>query len=240
MSEEVPTPDMPRPKRRRKPKRLPRSFPQAEAAALLGAAVNERDRLALLAMFLCGLRVSELTGLQVPDLDFAAGRLMVREGKGAKDRALPLPARLAAPLEAWLAGRTVGYVFPGRFPGSRMSSRTVQRMIKRTAARAGLPDALKPRAVHPHRCRHSFATYLLRSGADIIEVRDLLGHSSISVSQVYLSAEAGRLKTAAERMADSFPGAEKATSSGKSEPVFSSDASRLRDAVNRIPPPEGA
>jgi integrase/recombinase XerD len=200
-----PVPDAP--KRRRKPRRLPRSLPARELAALVAAAPAGRDRLLLEVGIGMGLRVSEITKLDAADLDLAAGVALVREGKGGKDRAVPVPDWLALKLAAWLGDRQLrpGYVFPSP-RGGRLSSRTVQRVIKRAAVRASLPGAEDVRRYTPHKLRHSFATAALRAGADIIEVRDLLGHSSVSTTQVYLS----------------------------------SDASRLRDAVNRIPPPEVA
>jgi integrase/recombinase XerD len=203
MDEATPAPEPAR--RKRKPRRLPRSLPARELAALVAAAPAGRDRLLLRAGLGMGLRVSELTKLEVPDLDLEAGTALVREGKGGKDRSVPVPDWLSAELTRWLGGRTAGPVFPSP-RGGRLSSRTVQRVIKRAAVRASLPGAEDVRRYTPHKLRHTFATNCLRAGADIIEVRDLLGHSSVSTTQVYLS----------------------------------SDASRLRDAVNRIPPPEAA
>jgi integrase len=170
--------------------------------ALLGAADAPRDRLLLGLGLFCGLRVSELCKLEAPDLDLGAGQLLVREGKGGKDRTVPLPSRLVEELRGWLGGRTVGLVFPSpRKAGRPLTTRAVQLLIKRVAAKANIPGALEARKVHPHRLRHSFATRLLRSGADIIEVRDLLGHSSVGTTQVYLSADTTRLRSAVERAA---------------------------------------
>jgi integrase len=187
-------------------RRLPRSFPLAEARALLGGTTRDRDSLILQCGLYMGLRVSEITRLEVPDLDLEAGQCLVREGKGGKDRTVPIPSRLAADLRTWLAGRVVGYVFPSPRGSGRLSSRAVQRMIKRVAVRAGIPDAEKPRKVHPHKLRHTFATQALRSGADIIEVRDLMGHSSVATTQVYLSADGARLKDVSERLALALDG----------------------------------
>jgi integrase/recombinase XerD len=203
MDEATPAPEPAR--RKRKPRRLPRSLPARELAALVAAAPAGRDRLLLRAGLGMGLRVSELTKLEVPDLDLEAGTALVREGKGGKDRSVPVPDWLSAELTRWLGGRIAGHVFPSP-RGGRLSSRTVQRVIKRAAVRASLPGAEDVRRYTPHKLRHTFATNCLRAGADIIEVRDLLGHSSVSTTQCYLS----------------------------------SDGARLRDAVNRVPPPEAA
>ncbi len=196
--------------RKRKPKRLPRSLPERDLAALLAAAPEGRDRLLLETGLGMGLRVSEITKLEVPDLDLEARTALVREGKGSKDRSVPIPDWLAVKLARWLAGRTLGFVFPGSgrrkttdsgaWWGRRLSSRTVQRVIKRAATKAGLPGAEDPRRVTPHKLRHSFATRALRAGADIIEVRDLLGHSSVSTTQVYLSSDASRLRDVVNRV----------------------------------------
>jgi integrase len=181
-------------------RRLPRSLPPDEIRTLLAVA-GPRDRLALQLGFLVGMRVGEITGLAVEDLDFEGATRLIRHGKGDKDRSLPLPAGLAADLEAWLAGRRSGFVFPSPQTGKRLSTRALQLAIKRLAVRAGIPDAERPRRIHMHRLRHSFATMALRNGADIVELRELLGHSSVAVTQVYLSADAGRRRGVCERVA---------------------------------------
>ncbi len=192
-------PPAPKPKRR-KGRRLPRSLPLAEIAALAAAAVRPQDRLVLQCGYLLGLRVSEIVRLDVPDLDLEAGVCLVREGKGKKDRSVPVPAALCAELAAWLGARQTGPVFPSP-RGGRLTTRAIQAQLKRLAVRAGLADAEKPRRVHPHRLRHTFATQCLRSGADLIEVRDLLGHSSVATTQIYLSSDGARLKGVSERVA---------------------------------------
>src|SRR5262249_37423987 len=103
-------------------RRLPVVPRRPEVDALLAAAPDGRDRLALPRAPLLGLRVSEVTKLEVSDLDLAERRAHVRQGKGDKDRYVPIPPRLVEPLQTWLAGRTVGYLFPGR-GGRRLSSR---------------------------------------------------------------------------------------------------------------------
>lgn len=215
MTDEAQLPGPAKPKRKRKPRRLPRPLHEAEAVALLKAASSERDRLVLLTGMLCGLRVSEITGLEVPDLDLDAGQLLVREGKGQKDRTVPIPTRLVAPLRQWIGSRTLGYVFASPRGGGRLTTRALQKMIKRVAVQAGLPEAETARRFHMHRLRHTYGTNLHESGASLLEIRDLLGHASVSTAQIYTLASARRLRSAAERMAESFPADEKAN--GKSE-----------------------
>lgn len=180
-------------------KRLPRSLPPSETDALAGVAKTPRDRLIVLAGSVCALRVSEITGLEVPDLDLDAGTLLVRRGKGDRDRSVPVPGWLCGEFRDYLGGRATGPVFPSRSGGGRLSSRAVQRLLVRLGVAAGLPDAGKPRRCNPHRLRHAAATTLLRSGMDIVELRDYLGHSSISTTQVYLSADATRMRAASEK-----------------------------------------
>lgn len=180
-------------------RRLPRSLPAADTDALVGAAGRTRDRLIVLTLLVCGLRNSELTGLEVPHLDLDAGTVFVSRGKGDKDRSVPCPSWLCDELRSYLAGRATGPVFPSRKGGGRLSGRAVQRLLATLAVRAGLPDAGKPRRANPHRLRHSCAVTLLRSGADIITVRDLLGHGSVATTQVYLHSDGARLKAASEK-----------------------------------------
>lgn len=184
------------------PRRLPNFLPDDEPEKLLAATTRQRDRLMLLLMLYCGLRVSEMRKLQIPHLDFKRRSLWVRHGKGDKDRVVPLPRKLVGPLRAWVGARTAGYVFPSpRGDGSKpLSSRAVQRLMKRLAVAAGLPNALEPRRVRPHALRHSYATRLLRTGADIIEVRDLLGHGSVATTQIYLHSDSERLADAVDRL----------------------------------------
>lgn len=179
-------------------RRLPKSLPRTDCDALVAAAVKPRDRLIVQLGLVCGLRVSEITGLEVSDMDSEAGMVLVRHGKGDKDRVVPCPSWLVVQLQRYLAGRLTGYVFPGR-QGRELSSRTVQRLMKRLAKKAGIVDWDRPRRVNPHRLRHTAATTLLRAGADIVEVAQYLGHGNIATTQLYVSADPQRLRLASER-----------------------------------------
>lgn len=177
-------------------RRLPKFLSTAETNQLLAAAQTDQERIILLVGLYCGLRVSELVNLRVEDVDLGQRLVMVQEGKGAKDRNLPMPAKIVEPLRLWLAGRTSGWVFPSpRFPGRRLSIRFVQLLIKAIAKRAGLA-----KRVTPHVMRHSFATRLLWSGADLREVQELLGHSSVAITEIYTAVVPERLRGAVDRL----------------------------------------
>jgi integrase/recombinase XerD len=181
-------------------RRLPTFFRGDEPERLVAAASPGRDRLILLVGLLCGLRVSEITKLHVPDLDLSQRSLRVNQGKGGKDRVVPIPAKLVDPLRAWLGDRVSGPVFPSPRGGGPLSTRAVQRLMKRLAQKANLPGATEPRKVTPHKMRHHYATRLIQTGADIMEVRDLLGHSSVSTTQIYLHTSPERLRGAVDRL----------------------------------------
>jgi integrase/recombinase XerD len=157
--------------------------------------VGVRDRAILELLYGCGLRVSELVGLDTDRLDLA--KLQVRViGKGNKERRVPMgdEARerlhryATGPRLAWTAGRPTPAVFVGQ-RGRRMSREAVWRLVKRWAAVAGIGER-----VTPHTFRHSFATHLLEGGADLRVVQALLGHASISTTQLYTHLTGERLR----------------------------------------------
>ena len=174
-------------------RRLPQFLQSREPEQLLAATETERDRVLLMTLLYLGLRVAELCALMVEHIDFGQAVLFVREGKGKKDRALPLPRRFAGILRGWIGPRCSGYVFPSP-RGGRLTTRAVQILVKRVAARAGLRDALEPRRVTPHKFRHAFATRMLERGADIIAVKEALGHASVATTQVYTHVSGERLR----------------------------------------------
>jgi integrase/recombinase XerC len=184
----------------RQDKKLPH-FLSVEAAARLLAAppadtpLGLRDRAILETLYSAGLRVGELTGLNVGDLDLDDGLATVR-GKGKRERLAVLGPHAAAALSAWLAARG-GLVRPGRHQdavflnknGTRLSARSVGRLLVKYLAATGLD----PRT-SPHSLRHSFATHLLDGGADIRSVQELLGHRSLGTTQIYTHVTTTRLK----------------------------------------------
>ncbi|MCI0681089.1 MAG: tyrosine recombinase XerC [Gemmataceae bacterium] len=190
----------------RQDKKLPHFLPEDALAKLLAAPPAEtllgrRDRAILEALYSAGLRVSELTGLNLADVDLAEGVATVR-GKGKRERLVFFGAQAMEALQAWLAareellhqlrktpaGRHKDAVFLNK-NGTRLTSRSVGRLLAKHLARTGL-DA----AASPHSLRHSFATHLLDRGADIRSVQELLGHRSLATTQIYTHVSTGRLQ----------------------------------------------
>ncbi len=158
-------------------------------------AVSRRDLAILEVLYAGGLRVSELCGLNLPDLD--PGRGVVRVfGKGGKERTVPLGGPAWRALDAWLLwrgrlARNAGdAVFVGD-RGARIDPRVVRRLVHR--ALAGVPGAAD---LGPHGLRHAMATHLLEGGADLRSVQEMLGHASLSTTQLYTHVTNERLRAA--------------------------------------------
>ena len=184
-------------------RKLPVYLAADEAASQLQAPDPEsplaaRDR-AILATFLYGgLRLSELTGLDRSALDLGGGVLRIW-GKGAKERLAPLHEGARRALEAYLRespARDAEPLFRDK-EGRRLTSRAAGQVVRDAVQRAGLS-----RRITPHKLRHTFATHLLRGGADLMEIRDLLGHSSITTTAIYTHTNAGRLRRAVDLLDD--------------------------------------
>ena len=149
---------------------------------LLDAARAGRDRTLLQTAYGCGLRVSELVHLQVPDLDSARMVVQVRQGKGQKDRLVPLSPRLLAELRAyWRQYRPTTWLFPGQPRTGHLHAGSVQRLVHQLVQHLGLR---KPVTVHT--LRHSYATHLLEAGVDVVTLQRLLGHRDLRTTAHYL------------------------------------------------------
>jgi len=169
-------------------KTLPRALSPDQAVRLVSVEDSTpaglRDRALFELAYSCGLRVSELTGLDLSHVDRESREVRVT-GKGAKTRIVPVGAHALAAIDAWLPQRKEmakpgeNALFVGR-AGRRLSPREVQKRIKRWAAAAGLEVD-----VHPHMLRHSFASHVLQSSGDLRAVQEMLGHASIASTQVY-------------------------------------------------------
>lgn len=177
--------------RPRLPRSLPRPLPLEDVLRLLsapepGTAKGLRDRAVLETLYGAGLRVSELTGLDVDDVDLEEGSVRVL-GKGGKEREVPLGRYARQALEAYLrlarpqlvTGRSRAALFLNQ-RGGRLTRQGVALVLAEAARRAGIE-----RRVSPHVLRHSFATHLLEGGADVRVVQELLGHASVATTQVY-------------------------------------------------------
>jgi integrase/recombinase XerC len=178
------------------PKRLPGALTEIEMTQLLDAKPtdeaegdwHERDVAMLELLYGCGLRVSELTGLDLADIDLAAREIRVY-GKGRKERLSPLGTKAFEALGAWLpvratrlaagTGDTETAVFIGA-RGGRIATTVVRRVLAAIASERGISSH-----VHPHRLRHSFASHVLQGSRDLRAVQELMGHASIASTQVY-------------------------------------------------------
>jgi integrase/recombinase XerC len=169
-------------------KRLPETLSPDDAVRLVSledaTPLGLRDRALFELAYSSGLRVSELTGLDVDAIDARSGEARVL-GKGSKTRIVPVGRHALAAIAAWLAkraeiarrGENALFVNAG---GRRLAPREVQRRIKQWARAAGLTQD-----VHPHMLRHSFASHVLQSSGDLRAVQEMLGHASIASTQVY-------------------------------------------------------
>lgn len=149
-----------------------------------------RDRCILELLYGTGIRLSELTGLRRESIDLAQGILTVM-GKGAKERLLPVQGEAQRWLKRWLSDLGPGLAMDPLFPGRKgsISPRTVQRSVNRYL---GMVASLE--RMSPHVLRHSFATHLLDRGADLRSIQELLGHSSLTSTQVYTHMTTKKLK----------------------------------------------
>lgn len=180
------------------PRRLPATLDADQVASLLAISgddpVTLRDRAMLELFYSSGLRLAELVGLNLGDVD-SADRTVRVLGKGSKARVVPVGKQALAALRDWLAvrgelarsGETA--IFVGH-RGARVNPRIVQQRVNEWAKRQGTPMG-----VHPHMLRHSFATHVLESSRDLRAVQEMLGHASLSTTQIYTHLDFQHLAT---------------------------------------------
>ena len=184
-------------------RRLPRVLRPEQVDALLDAAdegeQGRRDRAVIELLYGAGARVSELVGLDLADCDLEQGTVRLF-GKGSKERLVPIGEPAVDAIVRWVhdgRARLEGAdTTPALFPnsrGGRLSDRAVRSLVDRAARRAGLPP------VSPHTLRHTFATHLLEGGADVRSVQELLGHVSLSTTQVYTHVSRAHLRNSYRR-----------------------------------------
>lgn len=175
----------------RRSKKLPQVLNQAEVSRLLAAPSGDsaqcwRDRAILEVMYACGLRASELIGLEMTDIDLHEGMLRAR-GKGSKERIVPLGRQAIVAIEAYFRsgrpelakGRSEKALFLN-FRGRRLTRQGLYKIVQGHAKTAGLEDRMSP-----HTLRHSFATHLLAGGCDLRAVQEMLGHADVATTQMY-------------------------------------------------------
>lgn len=184
------------------PKRLPKAISTDEVARVLDAAQGDepaglRDRALLELVYASGARISEAIGLDVDDLTLDRGQASVLlRGKGRKERVVPLGGFAAEALDAYLVRARASFAVKGtgtaalflNTRGARLSRQSAWAILKHAADRAGVPD------VSPHTLRHSFATHLLAGGADVRVVQELLGHASVTTTQIYTAVTPDALR----------------------------------------------
>ena len=185
--------DLPYPKHRR---RLPTGLSPDEVQRLIAGAKNLYHRTLLLTLYGTGLRRSELCRLKVRDIDSERRVLRVVQGKGGRDRDVPLSPTLLAALRAyWRWMRPQTYLFPGTKDGWRadrpITTKPVWTAVRLAAERAGIT-----KRVSPHTLRHSYATHMLEAGADLRTIQLLLGHADLSHTTVYLHLSRRHLQAA--------------------------------------------
>jgi integrase/recombinase XerC len=180
------------------PKKLPAVLTVDETFRLLDGAGTSpksrlRDRALLELLYSSGLRVSELTGLNLEDLDLKGEMVRVR-GKGRKERIVPVGGKAVGALETYIGDEREAVAVAGEealfvnLRGTRLTSRSVHRLLTALARRQG-----SSARVSPHALRHSFATHLLSGGADLRSIQEMLGHRSLSTTQRYTQVDMDRL-----------------------------------------------
>ncbi len=171
---------------------------QAGSDAELDSLQALRDRALVEFLYGTGIRVGELVALDVRDVEVPGAQVRV-VGKGRKERVVPIPKYTLAVLSEWIAARTrPGVLAEPLFISlrrgregevRRLGDRDVRRLLSQRARAAGIADR-----VHPHRLRHSYATHLLDMGADLREIQELLGHTSLSTTQKYTAVSVEQLR----------------------------------------------
>ena len=184
--------DLPSPKR---PKRLPSVLSQEEVARLIDAAANLFHYAILMTLYATGLRRAELCRLRVSDIDSQRMVVHVHQGKGNRDRDVPLTPKLLETLRTyWRWKKPKDWLFPSRGIADAVrpiSTKAVYFVVQQAARRAGLD-----KSISPHTLRHSWATHLLENGADLRTIQLLLGHADLEHTTVYLHLSQRHLQAA--------------------------------------------
>jgi len=180
----------------RQPKRLPVVLSQPEVYRVFSAVRNLKHRTLLMTLYATGMRVSEATRLRVEDIDSKRMVIRVHQGKGKKDRYVPVTPTLLAVLRSyWKTYRPKGVLFPSQRGGCGLTQGALTKVCMNARKKAGLS-----KRVTTHTFRHSFATHLLEAGTDLRTIQVILGHRSLRTTALYLHVAENniRLKRRAE------------------------------------------
>ncbi|HUS86725.1 MAG TPA: tyrosine-type recombinase/integrase [Bacteroidales bacterium] len=173
-------PEFPEFRRPNKGRSLPKIFSKEEITRIINATRNPKHRMALLMIYSCGLRRSEMINLRIDDLDFGRKLVILYNAKGKKDRVVPLTEKLILSVDKYLAAYSpVDFFIEGK-PGFRYSAESLARILDSSKVRAGIK-----RKGSLHSLRHSYATHLHEKGIDIRYLQELLGHKSSKTTEIY-------------------------------------------------------
>jgi integrase/recombinase XerD len=174
----------------KRPKTLPAVLSRDEVLQFFAAFPTDPDRLMVRTTYACGLRIGEVVRLRVSAIDSRRGVLLVRQGKGRKDRQVPLSPQLLQELRAyWQRYRPRDWLFPGVGPNGHRSITALQRRVTRAVRGLGWS-----KRVSLHTLRHSYATHLLEAGVDVVTVQHLLGHRDLQTTARYLHVSTRHLQ----------------------------------------------
>ena len=177
-------------KRPKREKKIPEVLSKDETKKIIESSGSKKSRLMISLTYACGMRVSELLNLKTADFKFDEKIGFIRQAKGKKDRIFNIPEFLIRDLKKQIEKqkeRKQEHLFTG-FKG-RLTERNFQKIVSLAAKKAGIE-----KLVHPHTLRHSFATHLLENDIDIRKIQELLGHSSISTTEIYTHVSQQELK----------------------------------------------
>ena len=170
----------------KKDRKLPEVLSKEEVKKIIDSCDNDKSRLMLSFLYSTGLRVSELVHMKVEDVNLEEHTGWVRKGKGSKDRLFIMSESLAQEIKEYLKEKPGAFLFSKE---KALTTRNIQKIIKSTSKRAGIS-----KRVTPHTLRHSFATHLLEQGTDIRIIQAMLGHASLSTTQIYTHISSDQLK----------------------------------------------
>ena len=170
-------------KRPKKEKRIPTVMTKEEVKRLINSIYSDKSRLMVSMLYACGFRISELINLRIEDLNFLEKTGMVKQAKGKKDRVFNISEFLVADLNKQIEFQKKlnhELLFSNEETGKKLSASNIEKIVRKAVKRAGIQ-----KDVHCHTLRHSFATHLLENGVDLRTIQTLLGHSSISTTELY-------------------------------------------------------